>query len=303
MIYYESDHRPLVLTGGLSNKGTSHGTMYGLHRDWADEPPDFIPKPGIVYQHLKSIHPTEGEIFRTILRQPAGQLPGVVSFSQWHTLTNAQREIMKDDTNAWRSQSHQRKGGIFFRYRAENPFHRSIFQQMPIDPSNDKPWAALLQNFLPYYMIGYEEIWLDGGSSQTTKAEIKRLANLMAILYGIKVGVEAIPITDDFDLDMDFLKYVPAMGSWRYVWSRMIKKDKEWFIPAEMEVHVTFRKYDPSTGVPDPTQSDADYLKSLGFIISWSSLMELPSGEGASGKTPKNPNEFNRIGGVQNHPG
>lgn len=285
-VEYNADLRGFVFMGGLTNKTRTEANPYGEHSGWQ------IGDPGTIYNHL------DLGMQRTILRQPVGPgTPGWVLFSAWHPLSDEQKEDFADGVRQWMGEDHRRRVGVFFGRDCTNAMVRRDvdISEGPLlspDPRDTQAFTWWNQNVLPLIHIGVSEFWLDRGSANDnvqTRIDIIQLARIMRLLYGVKIGVEAIPqsFDDNGELDRslgpawDYLTKVPGMGRWRQLWHSWIKHGYRdtLVVPSELrgniEVHCFFHNSDD----PPPTTGDRDWLEAAGWTISWlNSIQELEVG-------------------------
>lgn len=282
-VEYDSDLRPFVFMGGLTNKGGRPENPYGEHAGWR------IGDPGVIYDHL------DLGLDRTILRQPVG--PGTIGwvvFSSWHPLSDAQRLDFANGVRTWKGEKHSRKVGVFFGRDATDPFIRRDVgiaegPLLRLDPRDPQALLWWLQNVEPLMAIGVDEIWLDRGSandSQDTRTAIVQLARRMRLLTGLKVGVEAIPQTFGKDgepdrslgPDWNYMTKVPAMGRWRNLWHSWIKHGfrDTLIVPTELRGEIEVHCFITEGDDPPPTQDDIAWLADNGWIISFLNRMWIP---------------------------
>ncbi len=285
-VEYDTDLRGFVFMGGLTNKTHTESNPYGEHPGWQ------IGDPGTVYSHL------DLGMDRTILRQPVG--PGTIGwvlFSAWHPLSDEQKLDFRRGVGQWTLEDHNRRVGVFFGRDCTNAMVRRdvgipegpLLSPNPRDPLAFTWWN---QNILPLINIGVSEFWLDRGSandSPQTRLDIIQLARMMRYLYGVKVGIEAIPQSFDEEGELDrsagpawdYLTKVPGMGRWRQLWHSWIKHGyRDALVVPEalrgkLEVHCFLHNSDD----PPPTTGDRDWLEAAGWTISWlNSIQELVDG-------------------------
>ncbi len=275
-VEYERDGRPYVFFGGLTNKS---GRRYSEDPDWA------VAEPGVIYDACNR------GLERTILRQPVGPgSPGWVLFTSWHPLTSAQKVEFEEGVGKWKGEDYRRKVGVFFGRDCTNPFVRRDHnipegRRIAADPNDEEAMRWWDQNIAPLRNIGVDEVWLDRGSandSQETRKAIIHMARRERLLYGVKVGIEAVPHSFNRDgvndrrlpPDWDYIAKCPAMGRWRYLWHNWIKQGNYDLLAVpsyyrrpgnQIEVHVNM----VPTDNPPPTTGDAEWLSDHGWTISW----------------------------------
>ena len=274
-VEYDTDKRPFVFTGGLTNKRRTKANIYGEHPGWA------IGDPGTIYNHLNQ------GLDRTILRQPVGPgTPGWVLFSSWHPLSKDQKEDFTHGVNSWKKEKVLRKVGVFFGRDCTDAFVRrdigtSEGPRISPNPRDSQAWMWWNQNTAPLRAIGVDEFWLDRGSANNdaeTRFHIIQLARMERALHGVKVGIEAIPMQEarSDGPDWDYLTKLPGMGRWRQLWHTWIKHGyrESLIVPdslrEKMEVHCFFHVNDN----PQPTTGDVEWLEENGWIISWLSTAD-----------------------------
>ena len=212
-VEYDTDLRPFVFTGGLTNKTRTKANPYGEHPGWA------IGDPGTIYNHL------DQGLERTILRQPVGPVTiGWVLFSSWHPLCNEQKEDFENGVNTWKKEKALRKVGVFFGRDCTDALVRrdigiSEGPRLSPNPRDPQSWLWWNQNTQPLRAIGVDEFWLDRGSANNeakTRLHIIQLARMERVIHSVELGVEAILMqTDRSDGPyVDYLTKVTGMTRW-----------------------------------------------------------------------------------------
>lgn len=297
-VEYERDGRPYVFYGGLTNRGGRPQNPYGESPGWSTG------EPGTIYDAL------DRELERSILRQPVG--PGTIGwvlFTAWHPLLRVQKQDFEAGVGRWKKEDSNRRVDVFFGRDCTNAMVRRDVgipegPLLPPDPSDPQAWRWWRQNTDPLRNIGVDGFWLDRGSSNdsaTTRKAIIHLARSCRMLFGVKVGVEAVPASfgEDGEVDRsmgpdwDYIAKCPAMGRWRYLWHQWIKHGyyDTLAVPSyyrrpgnQVEVHVNMLPSDD----PPPTTGDADWLADHGWTISWKNrVAELV--EGPRTEAPESP--------------
>lgn len=296
-VEYVADLRGFVFTGGLTNKTRTESNPYGEHSGWA------IGDPGTIYNHL------DLGMDRTILRQPVGPgTTGWVLFSSWHPLSNEQKEDFTNGVNAWKKEKAQRRVGVFFgRDCTDALVRRDInIPEGPLlspNPRDTQSWLWWCQNTEPLRYIGVDEFWLDRGSANDnaqTRLDIIQLARMMRYLYGVKIGIEAIPMQDERSdgPDWDYMTKVPAMGRWRNLWHTWIKHGyrNTLVVPRSLRGKIEVHCFLHNSDIPPPTTGDRNWLEAAGWTISWlNSIQELQ--DGPITEPPETGNRFDNQGG------
>ena len=176
---------------------------------------------------------------------------------------------------------------MFFGRDATDPFIRrdvsvSEGPLVRLDPADPRAMRWWNENTEPLVAIGVNEFWLDRGSandSVVTRRAIVQMARRARLLQGVKVGVEAIPMTmgvegaPDRSLgpDWGYMTKVPAMGRWRNLWHSWIKHGYRdtLVVPAELRGQIEVHCFITAGDDPPPTTGDVQWLKDAGWIVSW----------------------------------
>jgi hypothetical protein len=219
---------------------------------------------------------TSARTDRVVFRAPAGGEVGgaPLTFSHWHTLSARQQQAMRGAISRFESGGLQRRVGVYVRCYADDPKVFESRNPAPIDPEDPKIWGWWTENILPWVQSGADEVWLDGGGGDdpAMRAAVVKLAERCRREWGIRIGVEAIPVVKGGEPDWEYMRHVPAMATWRFVYHRMVARRKEWRVPPGFEVHVLLKQGVPEVSgsdFPSPTERDVAMLAERGFVISW----------------------------------